>query len=82
MEVEQPQLRLKSGSDFYTQDNPVDKEIYFVLEEMDMDSGGEVVKYLNTICPNLTVCPECRVDDFVHIQGCSMDRFNKKEETE
>jgi hypothetical protein len=22
--------------------------------------------------PNWTVCPECRVDDFAHVEGCAM----------
>ena len=21
-------------------------------------------------CPNMTCCPECRIDDFCHIEGC------------
>jgi len=32
---------------------------------------------------NWTVCPECRVDDFTHVQGCTInselsDKFNEK----
>ena len=25
---------------------------------------------VNGICPNLTCCPECGVDDFCHVEGC------------
>ena len=24
----------------------------------------------NAIQPNLTVCPQCRIDDFQHVEGC------------
>ena len=30
-----------------------------------------IMKEVNTICPNMSVCPECHVDDFVHVEGCS-----------
>ena len=38
----------------------------------DCDSGiyGQFVKDVNALCPNLTVCFECRIDDFVHVAGC------------
>lgn len=26
---------------------------------------------------SLTCCPLCGVDDFIHVQGCKLDRFNK-----
>jgi hypothetical protein len=29
---------------------------------------------VNDVCPNLTVCPECHVDDFVHVEGCKLDK--------
>lgn len=79
-EVNSPQLRLKAGSDFYTKENPVSIEVYLVLEEMDIDTAGEVGKYLNTISPNLTVCPSCHVDDFVHVEGCKLSRWNNEED--
>lgn len=79
-EVKNPQLRLKEGSHFFTQNNSVPEEIYLVLEEMDIETVGEVRKYLNTIAPNLTVCPKCRVDDFVHVESCEFyQRWNPKD---
>lgn len=29
--------------------------------------GDEVCVITNSICPNMTVCPECRIDDFCHV---------------
>ena len=75
-----PQLRLKVKSHFYTQNNPISEEVYLVLEEMDGDSAGLVREYLMTIAPNLTVCPKCHVDDFVHREGCELSRWNREED--
>ena len=27
---------------------------------------------------NISVCPECRVDDFVHVEGCSLAEMIKQ----
>jgi len=37
--------------------------------------GDEFYKIVEFQCPNLTVCPECRIDDFVHVEGCTLDRL-------
>lgn len=75
-----PQLRLKDTSHFFTKDNPISEEIYLVLEEMDINTAGNVKKYLNTISPNLTVCPKCHVDDFTHMESCEFNqRWNPKD---
>jgi hypothetical protein len=80
-EVKLPHLRLKEQSHFFTKDNPIEDEIYLVLEEMDIESGGGVAEYLNSINPNLTVCPKCRVDDFTHIESCEFyKRWNPEDE--
>lgn len=78
-QVEFPQLRLKPGSHFFTEENSVSDEIYLVLEEMDIETVGEVAKYLNTISPNLTICPKCGVDDFVHMETCEFYKRWKSE---
>lgn len=76
---ENPNFRLNRNSFFYTADNPIQEEIYLVLEEMDIDSGGSVVQYLNTISPNLTVCPKCHVDNFTHVESCEFYKRWKPE---
>lgn len=73
-------LRLSPVSNFYTEDNPISVEVYMVLEEMDIETVGEVREYLNTISPNLTVCPKCHVDDFVHVASCELYKRWKPEE--
>ncbi|MCK5609673.1 hypothetical protein KAR91_47810 [Candidatus Pacearchaeota archaeon] len=52
-----------------------------ILNEEDytfMKGLNEEYNYLLEIlnkngCPNLTVCPKCHVDDFCHVEGCSLD---------
>jgi len=45
---------------------------YIELQKLDYISNGKLTKILNDNgVPNLTVCPQCKVDDFVHVVGCS-----------
>ena len=49
------------------------REDYQILDAADNESDGEVARILNENgCANLTVCPECFVDDFTHVEGCSL----------
>lgn len=38
------------------------------------DNNPKLLDILNRNAPNLTVCPECQVDDFAHIEGCNLGR--------
>ncbi len=67
-------LRLSQTSDFFNKENPLEEEIYMVLEEMDIETCGDVAQYLNTISPRLTICPKCQVDDFTHMEGCELNK--------
>lgn len=80
METNKPELRLKEKSHFFTKDNPISEEIYLVLEEMDIETMGDVRDYLNSINPNLTVCPKCHVDDFTHVESCEFYKRWKDDE--
>lgn len=43
--------------------------------------GDEFYDIVVSQCTNLTVCPECRIDDFIHVEGCTIDReVNRKVE--
>lgn len=35
--------------------------------------GDDVIKIANKVCPNLTCCSDCRIDDFCHTMGCEID---------
>ena len=47
-------------------------EDYMILANLDGIGKGAVCRVLNRYAPNLTVCPECRVDDFTHVATCSI----------
>jgi len=40
--------------------------------------GDYFYSYTNAYDANLTVCPECRVDDFCHVEGCSVMKLKMK----
>lgn len=44
---------------------------YRILARLHRQFGTEVYNIVQSMCPHMTVCPECRVDDFVHVIGCS-----------
>ena len=43
-----------------------------VLNELHNMFGDGVYKIVQRNCPNLTVCYDCRIDDFCHIEGCAL----------
>ena len=49
----------------------LNREDYLKLQEADLTVGVAEVLRKNGKC-RWTVCPECRVDDFTHVEGCSM----------
>lgn len=36
--------------------------------------GDEFYAIVQSMCPNLTVCKDCRIDDFCHIDGCELSK--------
>lgn len=34
--------------------------------------GEGVYELVQGACPNLTVCYDCRIDDFCHVEGCTL----------
>ena len=49
---------------------------YTQLYLLDLINGGEIGNYLNhNGLSHKTVCPECHIDDFTHVEGCSQDEW-------
>jgi hypothetical protein len=46
-------------------------QIYLILARI-VRWDQESMEIINASCPNATVCPECRIDDFVHSENCSL----------
>lgn len=43
-----------------------------IFNELYRKLGDEVYNVVQKQCPNLTVCYDCRVDDFVHVEKCEL----------
>jgi hypothetical protein len=54
--------------------NPIVRTIYLALATANgLRVGNEVVDWLNANgFANMTCCPMCHVDDFVHVEGCKL----------
>lgn len=52
---------------------PLSHADYKILEDADILMEGAVAAVLSRNgCANWTVCPVCGVDDFTHVEGCSL----------
>ena len=56
------------------ENTPHNRYLYAILSTARDKFGDEFYLHVENICPNLTCCPVCRVDDFTHIEGCYLDR--------
>lgn len=57
----------------------IEENIYLSLEACDIINAYEVSRILNGKgYANLTVCPCCHVDDFVHVESCELSKINKQ----
>lgn len=52
--------------------HPNSRMITVVLNALLDEFGEEVYPIVQNLCPNMTVCYECRIDDFVHLEGCAI----------
>jgi hypothetical protein len=52
--------------------HPNSRVLTKVLNELYSRFGDGVYGVVQGNCPNLTVCYNCRIDDFCHIEGCEL----------
>lgn len=52
--------------------HPNNRQLTFVLNKLFDEFGDRVYKIVQEACPNFTVCYDCRIDDFCHIEGCKL----------
>lgn len=50
------------------------RQLAYLLNFLVEKYGEEVIQDVNRFCPNLTCCPDCRIDDFCHIRGCEISK--------
>ena len=41
--------------------------------------GDEFYAIVQKACPNLTCCYDCHVDDFCHVEGCEILKYNEEQ---
>jgi len=46
--------------------------ITFILNKLHDRFGNDVYRIVQDCCPNLTVCYDCRFDDFCHLEDCKI----------
>ena len=58
-----------------------EQQLYKLLEHFFLYSkyGDMFYANVNAYDANLTVCPECRVDDFCHVEGCWLEKLKIKD---
>jgi hypothetical protein len=51
-----------------------------VLNEAHDRFGNEFNRIVQRACPNMTVCFDCRIDDFCHSEDCEILKHNQQEQ--
>lgn len=54
------------------------KQLHVLLNALEIAFGGGVVQIANMVCPNLTCCPNCHIDDFSHFRNCDVEKTAKE----
>lgn len=54
---------------------PETRRLALILNLAYRKFGDDFYQIVESQCANLTVCPECRIDDFVHVEGCTLDHL-------
>ena len=62
--------------------HPNSKMITKILNQLVDKFGDEAYLIVENNCPNLTVCYDCRIDDFCHVEGCEFLNDDDEEENE
>lgn len=52
--------------------HPNSRMLTKVLNELRGKFGKGVYEIIERNCPNLTVCYDCGIDDFGHVEGCEI----------
>jgi len=52
--------------------HPNSRMLTYIFNKAYDEFGDAFYKIVQDACPNLTVCYDCRIDDFCHIEGCKI----------
>ena len=59
--------------------HPNSRMVTRIMNEAYEKFGDEFYHIVQSNCPNLTCCFDCRVDDFCHVEGCEIVKDLEKE---
>ncbi len=45
-----------------------------ILNKLHNKFGNEVYLIVQSLCPNLTCCFDCKIDDFCHVEECKLEK--------
>lgn len=49
------------------------REVALLMNVLYRFYGDSVIQLANEVCPNMTCCPDCRIDDMTHMaEGCEI----------
>jgi len=67
-------IKLKDKKEVSNNEMNVAEQLYLILQDL-QEKQPELCGWLSDNgYTNLTVCPRCKVDDFVHVEGCKLIR--------
>lgn len=66
--------RISWGEQFVKAGIATEAQVKCVITTLEKDDAEKETKNQSS---NLTVCPECRVDDFCHMEGCALAAGSK-----
>ena len=52
--------------------HPNSRMLTYILNKAHDEFGDKFYKIVQDACPNFTICYDCRIDDFVHMEGCDL----------
>jgi len=52
--------------------HPNSRMVTRILNELVDKFGNEAYAIVQNLCPNLTCCYDCHIDDFCHVEGCEI----------
>lgn len=54
------------------------RQVSLLMNVLWIFHGETVPQIANKICPNMTCCADCRIDDMTHMEGCEIYQEAKK----
>ena len=50
----------------------INRQFSLLINVLRLRFGEEVYNITQAMCPNMTCCADCRIDDFCHVEDCEI----------